>query len=80
MIVLDADFPITTKQLGQVLNSKVINWLFKSIFETHKVLRSDIESLPIHAQYFRKYSEFTEESFYDYLGIVEQDNGTFRIK
>lgn len=80
MLVLNDDFSITTKQLGQILNSKVINWLFKSIFETHKVLRSDIESLPIHDQYFKKHSEFTEESFFNYLGIEEQNSGTFRIK
>ena len=80
MLVLEDDFPINARQLCQILNSKVINWLFKSIFETHKVLRSDIESLPIHVKYFDTHSDFTDELFLNYLNITEQQDGTFRIK
>ncbi|SMN02130.1 Modification methylase XorII [uncultured Candidatus Thioglobus sp.] len=80
MLILRDHFPITTKQLNQILNSKVVNWLFKSIFETHKVLRSDLESLPIHAGYFDGHPKFTEESFINYLGLEEYRNGSFRIK
>ncbi len=80
MLVLENDFPISTKLLNQILNSKVLSWLFKSIFETYKVLRSDIESLPIHTKYFDIHSEFTDESFLNYLGVEELHNGTFRIK
>ncbi|WP_423910561.1 TaqI-like C-terminal specificity domain-containing protein [Candidatus Spongiihabitans sp.] len=80
MLVLENDFPINAKQLSKILNSRVLSWLFKSIFETHKVLRSDIESLPIHTKYFDDHPKFTEESFINYLGVEENHNGTFRIK
>ncbi len=80
MIVLNKDFPISTVQLSQILNSKVINWLFKTIFDTHKVLRSDIEAIPIHVNYFEDNHLFDEYSFIEYLGLEETDSGTFRIK
>ena len=80
MLILNTDFPISTKKLGQMLNSKLMNWLFKSLFETHKVLRGDIESLPIHVDYFKEYSTFTEESFSNYLRLKESKSGTFRLK
>ncbi len=80
MLVLGNDFPIRAKQLAQLLNSRVINWLFKSIFETHKILRSDIESLPIYTRYFDHHSAFKEASFLNYLGVEEDHNGAFRIK
>ena len=79
MLVLEDDFPISAKQLCQILNSKVIGWLFRSIFETCKVLQSDIEMLPIHTKYFDVYSEFTNESFLQFLDI-EEHYGTYRIK
>ncbi len=79
MLVLNDDFPINSKQLAQILNSQVMNWLFQSIFETHKVLRSDIEALPIHTQYFDQHSEFDEESFLDFLGLEQNANGTFSM-
>jgi len=50
------------------------------IFDTHKVLRSDIESLPIHADYFHKYSTFNDSDFGNYLGLEELESGAFRIK
>lgn len=80
MLVLDDDFPINSKQLAQILNSKVMNWLFQAIFETHKVLRSDIEVLPIHTQYFDQHSNFDEESFLNFLGLEQRDDGTFRVR
>lgn len=80
MLVLDAQFPINTKELSKLLNSEVINWLFKSVFDTYKVLRSDIEALPIHTQYFDKQAEFTEALFLDYLGLEQQGNGAYSIK
>ena len=47
MLVLDDDFPLTAKQLAQVMNSPLTNWLFKQLFHTHKVLRGDLECLPL---------------------------------
>jgi len=63
MIVLNKNFPIRTEYLCNLLNSKIINWLFKNLFETHKILRADLESLPIHIKYFDFFSEFSENNY-----------------
>ena len=47
MLVLDDDFPLSAKQLAEIMNSPLTNWLFKQLFHTHKVLRGDLEVLPI---------------------------------
>lgn len=47
MLVLDEDFPLSAKRLTEVMNSPLTNWLFTQLFNTHKVLRSDLETLPI---------------------------------
>jgi len=47
MLVLDDDFPLAANELTEVMNSPLTNWLFKQLFNTHKVLRSDLEVLPI---------------------------------
>ena len=47
MLVLNGDFPLTSKQLAKIMNSPLSNWLFKQLFNTHKVLKSDLELLPI---------------------------------
>ena len=78
LVIPNEDFPISQIQLSKILSSKVMNWLFKNIFNTHKVLRSDIELLPIHADYFQKYSIFSDDEFAHYLGLEEVESGTFR--
>ncbi len=80
MLVLNNNFPISSGQLCTLLNSRIINWLFRALFETYKILRSDIESLPIHTKYFDSYSEFSEQNYLKYLGIKEVSIGSFRIK
>lgn len=47
MLVLDEDFPLSAQQLAEVMNSPLSNWLFKQLFNTHKVLKSDLEILPV---------------------------------
>lgn len=80
MLVPEPDFPINGQQLCQLLNSRVINWLFQSIFETHKVLRADIGALPIHTRYFEMYDEFDEARYLNFLGIEETESGGYRIQ
>lgn len=80
MLVPDRDFPITCTQLAQLLNTKLFTWLFQKIFRTHKVLRSDIELLPIYAGFFKTGEEhFEERKLLDYLGIIIKD-GAYRTK
>ena len=70
---------ITEEQLVFLMNSNIMNWLFKKLFNTHKILRSDLEKLPIFVDFFTQNKQYTEEKLYKYLNI-EENNGTFRIK
>ena len=79
-LLIPCDIGITAKQLADLLNSEIINWLFKKIFSTHKVLRGDLELLPIHTEYFAKHKGFSEEAFLEYLHIEKTKNGTFKVR
>ena len=70
LFVLKDGFPVTYRQLCCLLNSDFMNWLFRSIFNTHKVLRGDLELLPIFHEYFKEYEEFSEETLKKYLSIL----------
>ena len=67
LFVLNDGFPVTYHQLVSLLNSDFMNWLFRSIFNTHKILRSDLELLPIFHEYFKENDVFSEETFKDYM-------------
>jgi len=79
-MIVDNSFPISGSQLAQLLSSDLMNWIFSQIFNTHKILRSDIESLPIHCGFFSEYENFTEENYLKYLKLSRSENGTYRIK
>jgi len=80
LLIPDKDFPISQFQLSAILNSGVMSWLFQAIFDTHKVLRSDLEALPVHCDYFTKHEKFDEQTFCEHLGIEQLDNGVYRVK
>lgn len=71
---------ITCHQLADLLSSDFMNWLFTSLFRTHKVLRGDLEQLPIHQEYFRTADSFDEEAYINFLGLTKSENGTYRVK
>jgi len=79
-LVLSKDFPISARQLCDMLNSSLMNWIFKSIFNTHKILRKDLETLPIHTDFFSKNARFDEAAYLDYLNIQENTHGVYRVK
>ena len=70
LFVLNEGFPVSYSQLVDLLNSDFMNWLFKSIFNTHKILRGDLESLPIFHEYFKENEVFSEETLNKYLSIL----------
>lgn len=74
------DIGITTQQLTMLLNSEIMNWLFKKLFSTHKVLRSDLELLPIHVDYFSHNQDFSETEYLNYLQICKTNTGSYRVK
>lgn len=80
MVIVNESFPISGSQVSKLLSSEFMNWIFSQIFNTHKVLRGDIESLPIHHGYFSKYEIFTEENYLEYLNLTRSESGTYRIK
>jgi len=80
MLIPDESFPISTKVLGELLSSDLMNWVFSRIFNTHKILRGDLESLPIHSQFLKDVSSFDEEDYLNKLTMEKVENGTFRIK
>lgn len=79
MLVLHQDFPLTGKQLADVMNSDLMGWLFQSLFATNKILRGDLERLPIFTEYFTQNMKFDEDQYLDFLHIQKKD-GTYRIK
>lgn len=79
LLITNEHFPLSMQLLAELFNSELMNWLFKKIFNTHKVLRSDLELLPIHAQ-FLVHSHFVEANYLNALNIEKTNNGTFRIK
>ena len=80
MLIPDDSFPISTKVLGELLGSDFMNWVFSRVFNTHKILRGDLESLPIHSQFLKDVSSFDEEDYLNKLTIKKIDNGTYGIK
>jgi site-specific DNA-methyltransferase (adenine-specific) len=68
-ILVPSGLNISAQQLASLLNSDMMNWLFKKLFATHKVLRGDLELLPIHTAYFDRYPHFNEDTYREYLGV-----------
>ena len=79
-LILNETFPVSGQQLSDLFNSDFMNWIFSNIFHTHKILRSDLELLPIHTNYFLENKKFNEEKYIDFLNIGKNKNGTYRIK
>ncbi len=79
ILIPEREFPVKMKVLGDVLSSQFMNWLFKRLFNTHKILRGDLESLPIHSQYLAG-DVFDEDEYIENLGLERMGNGAFRVK
>ena len=80
ILIPDRTFPILATVLAELLNSDFMNWVFLKLFNTHKVLRSDLESLPIHSQFLINISDFNETDYLEKLDIEKAKNGTYRTK
>lgn len=80
MMIPKDHFPISLKLLAQLLSSDFMNWVFKRIFNTHKILRGDLEQLPIFTQPLKKLETFNEEKYLNYLQITRTENGSYRLK
>ncbi len=67
---------ISCKRVEELLNSRVMKWLFRSIFRTHKVLRHDLEKLPLHGEL----EDWSEDNYLEYLGIEPTESGSYKLK
>ena len=79
-MLIPKNIGISAEQLTMLLNSDIINWLFKKLFSTHKILRSDLELLPIHHEYFSINQKFSETDYLNYMQIIKTKDGAYRIK
>lgn len=75
MLILDKTIGISHADLAWLLNTKLMNWLFRKVFDTHKVLKSDLEALPIFAGYFKGSHLKSEEKLLQYLNIEATAEG-----
>lgn len=80
MLILDEGFPLSDKQLVALLNSPFMNWLYGSIFSARKVLRRDLEQLPIFADSLSKDEIFNEITYLQTLGVESDGVGGYRMR
>ena len=80
MLVPHKNFPVATKIIAELLNSDFMNRVFAKLFNTHKILRGDLESLPIHSGLLENASDFDEACYLEKHDIEKNRNGTYRIK
>lgn len=80
ILIPRSDFPVSPDNLCAILNSNLLSWFFETLFRTHKVLRADLEALPLHVRYFDTHHAFDEELYLSFLNIEKTNNGAYRIK
>jgi len=79
ILIPEDDFPISTKVLGELLSSDFMNWIFSRIFNSCKILRGDLEALPIHSQFIKGTNIFDEDYYIKKLQIERVQNGTYQF-
>ena len=77
-LVLKNNFPISEEQLVSLFNSRIINWLFKKLFRTNKILRTNLEHLPIYTSHYLN-DMFDENSFLK-SNNIKLNKDTYSIK
>lgn len=80
MVIVENTLGVEAKTISNILNTDIMNFYFRNVFQTHKVLRSDLEKIPIHVPFMRDNPHATEEDYLDYLDVVRKSDGTFRLK
>ena len=80
MMVLSGDFPVSSATIVKLFNTELFNWAFGKLFNTHKVLRSDLERMPIPVGFLKPSECFSEEKLLQYYEVERDKDGTFRVK
>ncbi len=79
MMVVEEDNFVTMTKLTAYLNLDIINWFHQKLFNTHKILRSNLEYVPIYLDYLNNIEHPSNQMLMNYLDI-EKINGTYRLK
>lgn len=78
LLIPKPSFPVRQQVLADYLSGRLMNWLFTSIFKTHKVLRGDLEYLPIFHDVLASQKSYNEQDLLQYLQLEETSDGSFR--
>jgi site-specific DNA-methyltransferase (adenine-specific) len=80
VVIPGETFPVPMEVMAQLLSGDFMNWIFNRVFCTHKVLRKDIEKLPIYSHLLTGMAVYDEQAYLRGLSLVRQKNGTYRVK
>ena len=80
MLIPSDALGIEHRLLAEYFSSEFVNWIFRSIFSTHKILRADLETIPIFKEFLFGKSHFDQAELINFIGLEKGNNGTFRIK
>ena len=80
ILIPSQSFAVSNQVLSEYFSSDFVNWIFQRIFGAHKVLRSDLETIPIFADFLSSHDGFNEQKLIDNLGLEKEKNGAFRVK
>ncbi len=78
MIVPSPDFPIPNSTIAKLFNTDLFNWAYSRMFNTHKILRADLERMPLPVDFLRNNPDFSENQLLDYYELRKYEDGTFR--
>ena len=79
MLIIDESLLVETSKLVKYLNLDLINWWHKKLFNTHKILRSNLECIPIYLDYLENVRQPSNQSLLAYLNL-EKMHGTYRAE
>ena len=80
MMILSDNFPVSSATVVKLFNTDLFNWAFGKLFNTHKILRSDLERMPIPVEFLKQGESFSEEELLQYYDIERGKDGTFELK
>ncbi|MCI5049665.1 MAG: N-6 DNA methylase [Rickettsiales bacterium] len=79
MIIVNEHQLASTEKIVGYFNLDLINWFHQKLYDTHKVLRSNLEQVPIYLDYLNSEKNISNETLLNHLQI-ESLNGTYRLK
>lgn len=80
IMIPSASIGVDHSILAEYLSSDFVNWIFQRIFGSYKVLRADLENIPIFTDILSEGNGFSEKRLIEHLGLEKYKDGTFRAK